>query len=155
MLVLPIKINRLRSYHFRSGRIRMLRTQHISFPTSISSFRGSLGILISYCCQEKESIKIVEHIHGISKFCYAMLHALPVLQVMFSSPWFVTSHLFGPDIQHSTLFSNTHWPCSSLGVRHHISHPHKTTGEINSCLDLETELWISLKHCNQNSLMGK
>ena len=76
----------------------------------------------------------------------AMLHALPILYAMFQSVWFVTSYPLGPDIQHSSIFSNTHGPCS---------HPHKTTGEINSCVDFETKLWISLKHYHQNSLMGK
>jgi len=88
-------------------------------------------------------------------FVIVMLHALPILYTLFQSTWFVTSYHLGPDIQHSTVFSNTHWPCSSGGVRYHISHTHKTTGEINSCVDLENKLWISLKHYHQNSLMAK
>jgi hypothetical protein len=41
----------------------------------------------------------------------------------------VTSTLFGPDILLSTLFSNTLSLCSSLNVRHQVSHPYRTTGK--------------------------
>src|SRR5215470_8142193 len=42
----------------------------------------------------------------------------------------VASSLLGPHILLSTLFSNTLSLCSSLSVRDHVSHPHKTTGKI-------------------------
>jgi hypothetical protein len=42
----------------------------------------------------------------------------------------VTSSLFGPNILLSTLFSNTLSLCSSLKVRHQVSHPCRTTGKI-------------------------
>jgi hypothetical protein len=41
-----------------------------------------------------------------------------------------TSSLLGQHILLTTLFSNTLNPCSSLTVRHQISHPYKTTGKI-------------------------
>jgi hypothetical protein len=42
----------------------------------------------------------------------------------------VTSSLLGPNIQLSTLFSDTLNLCSSLDVRDKVSHPYKTTGRI-------------------------
>src|SRR5215470_7812922 len=41
----------------------------------------------------------------------------------------VASSLLGPNILHSTLFSNTLSLCSSLSVRDQVSHPYKTTGK--------------------------
>jgi hypothetical protein len=37
----------------------------------------------------------------------------------------VTSSLFGPNILHNTLFSNTLSLCSSLNVRDEVSHPYR------------------------------
>jgi hypothetical protein len=42
----------------------------------------------------------------------------------------VTSSLLGPNILLRTLFSNTLSLCSSLSVRHQVSHSYKTTGRI-------------------------
>jgi hypothetical protein len=41
----------------------------------------------------------------------------------------VISSLFGPNILLSTLFSNTLSLCSSLNVRHQVSHPYRTIGK--------------------------
>jgi hypothetical protein len=41
-----------------------------------------------------------------------------------------TLSLFGPDTLLSTLFSNTLSQCSSLDVRHQVSHPYKTKDKI-------------------------
>jgi hypothetical protein len=42
----------------------------------------------------------------------------------------VTPSLFTPNILFSALLSDTFSLCSSLSVRHQISHPHRTTGKI-------------------------
>jgi hypothetical protein len=42
----------------------------------------------------------------------------------------VSSSLFGPNILLRTLFSNTLSLCSSLNLRHQVSHPYRTTGKI-------------------------
>jgi hypothetical protein len=42
----------------------------------------------------------------------------------------VTSSLFSPDIFLSTQFLNILNLCSSLSVRHQVSHPYRTTGKI-------------------------
>jgi hypothetical protein len=52
---------------------------------------------------------------------------LPIVQL---PPFPITSSLLGPNILHSTLFSNTLSLCSSLHVRDQVSNPYKTTGKI-------------------------
>jgi hypothetical protein len=42
----------------------------------------------------------------------------------------VTSSLWGPNIVHRTLFSNTLSLCASLNVRDQVSHPYETTDKI-------------------------
>jgi hypothetical protein len=42
----------------------------------------------------------------------------------------VTPSLFGPNIIHSTLFSNTVSLCSSLNARDYVSHPYRTRSKI-------------------------
>jgi hypothetical protein len=52
----------------------------------------------------------------------------PLLCILLQSPAF--SSLLGPNILHSTQFSNTLRLCSSLSVRDPVSHPYRTTGKI-------------------------
>jgi hypothetical protein len=46
----------------------------------------------------------------------------------------VTPSLLGPNIPLSTLFSNTLSLCSSLSVTDQVSHPHKTTTQLQFCI---------------------
>jgi hypothetical protein len=46
----------------------------------------------------------------------------------------VTSPPLGPNILLRTLFSNTLCLCSCLNERNQVSHPHKTTSRIMSCI---------------------
>jgi hypothetical protein len=55
-------------------------------------------------------------------------HEAPRYAVFPTPP--VTSSLFGPNILHSTLFSNTLSLCSSPNVRDQALHPYRTTGKI-------------------------
>jgi hypothetical protein len=54
----------------------------------------------------------------------------------------VNSFLLGPNILLSTLFSNTLNQCSSLNMKHQVSHLHKTTG------NTETQITYSHHVCN-------
>jgi hypothetical protein len=53
--------------------------------------------------------------------------------IMQFSPRSVSS-LLGPNILLNTLFSETLSLCSSLKVRHQVSHPYSTTGKITFCI---------------------
>jgi len=72
------------------------------------------------------------------------LHTLPVSSILLDHPniicWNIqvmmrlqpltTSSLLDPNIVLSTLFSNTHDLCSSLSVRHQVSHLYKKNSKI-------------------------
>ena len=49
---------------------------------------------------------------------------------MQSPPFPVTSSLLGPNIHHTTMFSNTLSFLSSRNVNDQVSHPYKTIGKI-------------------------
>ena len=55
----------------------------------------------------------------------------------------VTSSLWGPNILLSTLFSNTLSLRSPLNEKDQVSHPHKTTGEINVLYIVILYFWIA------------
>jgi hypothetical protein len=62
------------------------------------------------------------------------------LVMKFSPPPNISSP-FGPNILHSTLFSNTISLCSSLNARDQVSHPYRTSGKI---IALHFPIFISL-----------
>jgi hypothetical protein len=55
----------------------------------------------------------------------------------------VMSSLLGPNIFHSTLFSNTLSLCSFLRMRYQVSHPYKTTGKITVLYTFNLYFWIA------------
>jgi hypothetical protein len=57
----------------------------------------------------------------------------------------VTLSPFGTNILLSTMISNTLGLCSSLGVRDHVSHPHRTTGKITVLHILIFKLFDNMK----------